>query len=298
MEAAAAAAVVPVRSVRTVARDLVTLTKPKVQSLLLFTTITTMYVAGDPSIGLVALTCLGGALSAGGAGAINHYVDRDIDAVMTRTATRPIPSGRLPAPVALWFGIGLGVASVLLLGLTVNWLAAALSLSGLLGYVFVYTLWLKRRTPQNIVIGGAAGAVPPLVAWAATTGGLSWWAVYLFAIVFYWTPPHFWALSLLMKDEYAKASVPMMPVVRGEAETRRQIVLYTGLLVTLTMLPACGQLFGTLYLVAVCVLGGGFAWLALKLYRTKDRRSALRLYLFSLAYLALLFGAMVVDTRL
>jgi protoheme IX farnesyltransferase len=298
MEAAAAAAVVPVRSVRTVARDLVTLTKPKVQSLLLFTTITTMYVAGDPSLGLVALTCLGGALSAGGAGAINHYVDRDIDAVMTRTATRPIPSGRLPAPVALWFGIGLGVASVLLLGLAVNWLAAGLSLSGLLGYVFVYTLWLKRRTPQNIVIGGAAGAVPPLVAWAATTGGLSWWAVYLFAIVFYWTPPHFWALSLLMKDEYAKASVPMMPVVRGEAETRRQIVLYTGLLVTLTMLPACGQLFGTIYLVAVCVLGGGFAWLALKLYRMKDRRSALRLYLFSLAYLALLFGAMVVDTRL
>jgi protoheme IX farnesyltransferase len=200
--------------------------------------------------------------------------------------------------VALWFGIGLGVASFALLATTVNVLAAALSLSGLLGYVFVYTLWLKRRTPQNIVIGGAAGAVPPLVAWAATTGGLSWWAVYLFAIVFYWTPPHFWALSLLMKDEYRKAGVPMMPVVRGEDETRRQIVLYTGLLVMLTMLPACGQLFGTLYLVAVCVLGGGFAWLALRLYRSKERRAALRLYLFSLAYLALLFGAMVLDTRL
>ncbi len=298
MEAATAVAVVPARSVRTVARDLLTLTKPKVQSLLLFTTVTTMFVAGSPSIGLILLTCLGGALSAGGAGAINHYVDRDIDAVMTRTASRPIPSGRLPAPVALWFGISLGVSSVLLLGLCVNWLAAGLSLSGLLGYVFVYTLWLKRRTPQNIVIGGAAGAVPPLVAWAAVTGGLSWWAVYLFAIVFYWTPPHFWALSLLMKDEYAKASIPMMPVVRGEGETRRQIVLYTGLLVLLTMLPACGQLFGTFYLVSICVLGGGFAWLALRLYRRKDRRSALRLYLFSLAYLALLFGAMVVDTRL
>jgi protoheme IX farnesyltransferase len=295
---AAAPAAVPVRSARTLARDLITLTKPKVQSLLLFTTITTMYVAGDPSIGLVALTCLGGALSAGGAGAINHYVDRDIDAVMTRTRTRPIPSGRLPAPVALWFGIGLGVASFVLLAVFVNPLAAALSLSGLLGYVFVYTLWLKRRTPMNIVIGGAAGAVPPLVAWAATTGGLSWWAVYLFAIVFYWTPPHFWALSLLMKDEYSKAGVPMMPVVRGEDETRRQIVLYTGLLVMLTMLPACGQLFGTVYLVAVCVLGGGFAWLALRLYRSKERRAALRLYLFSLAYLALLFAAMVVDTRL
>jgi protoheme IX farnesyltransferase len=299
MEAAAAAvAVAPARSVRTVARDLITLTKPKVQSLLLFTTVTTMFVAGTPSLSLVVLTCLGGALSAGGAGAINHYVDRDIDALMTRTRTRPIPSGRLPAPVALWFGVGLGVASVLLLGFAVNWLAAGLSLSGLLGYVFVYTLWLKRRTPQNIVIGGAAGAVPPLVAWAATTGGLSWWAVYLFAIVFYWTPPHFWALSLLMKGEYEKASVPMMPVVRGEAETRRQILLYTGLLVTLTMLPSCGQLFGTVYLVAVCVLGGGFAWLALRLYRSKERRDALRLYLFSLAYLALLFAAMVVDIRL
>jgi protoheme IX farnesyltransferase len=295
--AAAPAAVVPIRTARTVARDLATLTKPKVQSLLLFTTITTMYVAGDPSPGLVALTCLGGALSAGGAGAINHYVDRDIDAVMTRTRTRPIPSGRLPAPVALWFGIALGTSAFLLLALTVNLLAAALSLSGLLGYVFVYTLWLKRRTPQNIVIGGAAGAVPPLVAWAAVTGGLSWWAVYLFAIVFYWTPPHFWALSLLMKNEYAKASVPMMPVVRGDDETRRQIVLYTGLLVTLTMLPACGQLFGTFYLVMVCVLGTGFGWLVYRLYRSKERRAALRVYLYSLAYLALLFASMVVDTR-
>jgi protoheme IX farnesyltransferase len=296
--AAAAPAAVPVRSARVLARDLVTLTKPKVQSLLLFTTVTTMFVAGTPSVGLVVLTCLGGALSAGGAGAINHYVDRDIDAVMTRTASRPVPSGRVPAQVALWFGISLGVASFVLLFFAVNPLAAFLSLSGLLGYVFVYTLWLKRRTPLNIVIGGAAGAVPPLVAWAATTGGLSWWAVYLFAIVFYWTPPHFWALSLLMKGEYAKAGVPMMPVVRGEDETRRQIVLYTGLLVMLTMLPACGQLFGTVYLVAVCVLGGAFAWLALRLYRSRERRAALRVYLFSLAYLALLFGAMVIDTRL
>src|SRR3954463_9188632 len=285
-------------TVRQVAADLFELTKPKVQTLLLFTTIATMYVAGDPSVGLVALTCAGGALSAGGAGAVNHYLDRGIDALMSRTRTRPIPSRRLAGPAAPWFGIGLGVASFVLLALTVNPLAAALSLSGLLGYVFVYTLWLQRRTPQNLVTGGAAGAVPPLVAWAATTGGLSWWAVYLFAIVFYWTPPHFWALSLLMKDEYAKAGVPMMPVVRGEDETRRQIVLYTGLLVTLTMLPSCGQLFGTVYLVAVCVLGGAFAWLALRLYRSRERRAALRLYLFSLASRGLLFGAMVVDTRL
>ena len=293
---AAAAPAVPVRSgARTLARDLLTLTKPKVQSLLLFTTITTMYVAGDPSVGLVVLTCLGGALSAGGAGAINHYLDRDIDAVMSRTRTRPIPSGRLPAPVALWFGIGLGTASFLLLALAVNPLAAALSLSGLLGYVFVYTVWLKRRTPQNIVIGGAAGAVPPLVAWAAVTGGLSWAAVYLFAIVFYWTPPHFWALSLLMKGEYEKAGVPMLPVVRGEDETRRQILLYTALLLLLIGLPACGGLFGTFYLVAQTVLGIAFGALAFRLYRSKERRDELRLYLFSLAFLALLFGSMVID---
>jgi protoheme IX farnesyltransferase len=296
--AAAPAVVVPVRSARTVARDLVTLTKPKVQSLLLFTTVTTMYVAGDPSLGLVALTCLGGALSAGGAGAINHYVDRDIDAVMTRTRTRPIPSGRLPAPVALWFGIALGVASFALLATTVNLLAAGLSLSGLLGYVFVYTLWLKRRTPQNIVIGGAAGAVPPLVAWAATTGGLSWWAVYLFAIVFYWTPPHFWALSLLMKDEYARVGVPMMPVVHGEAETRRQILLYTCLLVVLTLLPVVFGFFGAIYAAVAILLGAVFLFHAVRLQRSANRRAALKTYLFSLLYLALLFVAMVADARL
>src|SRR3954463_6440201 len=230
-------------------RDYIALTKPKVQSLLLFTTITTMYVAGDPSIGLVALTCLGGALSAGGAGAVNHYYDRDIDAVMKRTATRPIPGGRIAPRTALWYGIALEVASFLLLSLTVNVLAATLALAGFLGYVFVYTIWLKRSTPQNIVIGGAAGAVPPLVAWAATTGSLSWSAVYLFAIVFYWTPPHFWALSLLMKDDYAKAGVPMMPVVRGESETRKQIVLYTGLLFLVTQLPVGGGLLGAFYMV-------------------------------------------------
>src|SRR5947209_10539443 len=231
MEAGSARARVVSRPVAIgqVARDYLTLTKPKVQSLLLFTTVATMYVAGTPSIGLVLLTCLGGALSAGGAGAINHYVDRDIDALMSRTASRPIPAGRISPRAALTFGVVLGASAFVLLSLTVNVLAASLALSGLLGYVFVYTLWLKRSTPQNIVIGGAAGAVPPLVAWAATTGGLSWWAVYLFAIVFYWTPPHFWALSLLMKNEYARAGIPMMPVVRGEEETRRQIVLYTGL---------------------------------------------------------------------
>ena len=283
--------------VRAVAADYFDMMKPRVQTLLLFTTITTMYVAGSPSIGLVALTCLGGALSAGGAGAINHWFDRDLDAVMVRTANRPVPAGRVAPRNALVFGILLGVSSFALLATTVNVLAAALSLSGLLGYVFVYTIWLKRRTPQNIVIGGAAGAVPPLVAWAATTGHLSGSALYLFAIVFYWTPPHFWALSLLMKDEYAKAGVPMMPVVRGEEETRFQIVLYTFLLVAVTILPFAGGLFGAVYFIAAVLLGGGFISLAVKLFRTRERRPALRLYLSSLAYLALLFAAMVVDVH-
>jgi protoheme IX farnesyltransferase len=278
-------------------RDYITLTKPKVQSLLLFTTVTTMYVAGDPKLSTVALTCLGGALSAGGAGAINHYLDRDIDAVMKRTATRPIPAGRIAPRTALWYGIALGAASFALLSLTVNLLAAALALSGLLGYVLVYTMWLKRSTPQNIVIGGAAGAVPPLVAWAATTGHLSGAALYLFAIVFYWTPPHFWALSLLMTDEYARAGVPMLPVVRGEAETRRQIVLYTLLLVAVTMLPFAGRLLGGVYAVTALLLGIAFTWLAVALQRSAERRAALRLYLFSLAYLAVLFAAMVVDVH-
>jgi protoheme IX farnesyltransferase len=278
--------------------DYVSMTKPRVQSLLLFTTIATMFVAGDPAPGLVALTCLGGALSAGGAGAINHYLDRDLDARMKRTADRPVASGRVRPGAALAYGVALGVASFVLLAATVNLLAALLALAGLLGYVFVYTLWLKRRTPQNIVIGGAAGAIPPLVAWAAVTGGLAWTAVYLFAIVFYWTPPHFWALSLLMKDDYANAGVPMLPVVRGERETRRQILLYSGLLYAVTQLPFCAGAFGGIYLVASMALGGAFIAGAVLLYRRADRRSALRLYLFSLAYLALLFTAMVADAQL
>jgi heme o synthase len=285
-------------SVRSVVGDYVAMTKPKVQSLLLFTTVTTMYVAGDPSLGLVALTCLGGALSAGGAGAINHYLDRDIDAVMKRTADRPVASGRVAPRAALAYGIALGAASFVLLALAVNLLAAALALSGLLGYVFVYTLWLKRSTPQNIVIGGAAGAVPPLVAWAAVTGSLSGTALYLFAIVFFWTPPHFWSLSLLMKDEYARAGVPMLPVVRGEEETRRQVLLYAVLLYAVTQLPFCAGAFGAVYLAVSVALGAAFIYGAVRLARRRDRRSALRLYLFSLAYLALLFAAMVADARL
>src|SRR4051794_14857463 len=288
----------PLAGARQVMADYVELTKPRVQSLLLLTTITTMYVAGDPSLSLVALTCLGGSLSAGGAGAVNHWYDRDIDAQMPRTANRPVPAGRIAPGAALAFGIVLAILSFAVLAATVNVLSASLALAGFLGYVFVYTVWLKRSTPQNIVIGGAAGAVPPLVGWAAVTGHVDPAALYLFAIVFYWTPPHFWALSLLMKDEYARVGIPMMPVVHGETETRRQILLYTGLLLVLTLLPVVFGFFGIVYAAAALLLGGGFVSLALRLQRRADRRSALRTYLFSLAYLALLFCAMVIDARL
>jgi protoheme IX farnesyltransferase len=279
------------------AADYLELTKPKVQSLLLFTTVATMEVAGDPPVSRIVLTCLGGYLSAGGAGAFNHYWDRDLDAGMKRTASRPIPAGRIAPGAALGFGLALSALSFLELWLFVNLLSAVLALSGFLGYVGVYTVWLKRRTPQNIVIGGAAGAVPPLVGWAATRGSVSWTAVYLFAIVFYWTPPHFWSLSLLMKDEYASVGVPMMPVARGERETRRQIVLYTLLLYAISQLPFCAGGFGVFYLVASMTLGLAFVGGAVWLYRRADRRAALRLYLFSLAYLALLFASMVIDTK-
>jgi len=283
---------------RQLVSDYLDLTKPKVQSLLLLTTVATMEIAGRPSAGLIALTCLGGYLSAGGAGAINHYWDRDIDAQMRRTANRPIPSGRVSPAAAVRFGLALATASFVLMSLTINVLAASLALAGFVGYVGVYTMWLKRRTPQNIVIGGAAGAMPPLVAWAAVRGSLSWTAVYLFAIVFYWTPPHFWALSLLMKKEYEEVRVPMMPVVRGEAATRLQILLYTALLYAVTQLPFCVGAFGVVYLVASIVLGLAFIAGAVLLYRRADRRTALRLYLFSMLYLALLFAAMVADVRL
>jgi protoheme IX farnesyltransferase len=296
--ASAALPAAPASGLRQVASDYFELTKPKVQSLLLLTTVTTMEVAGNPSVGRIALTCLGGYLSAGGAGAVNHFYDRDIDAQMARTANRPVPSGRVSPRAALLYGLLLATASFVLMSLTLNVLAASLALGGFVGYVGVYTMFLKRRTAQNIVIGGAAGAMPPLVGWAATRGSLSWTAIYLFAIVFYWTPPHFWALSLLMKDEYAKVGIPMMPVVRGERETRKQILLYSLLLYAVTQLPFCAGAFGVFYLLASMVLGLAFVGGAVLLYRRANRRSALRLYLFSLAYLALLFGAMVADVKL
>ena len=296
MEASNAALAAP--GIKQVASDYFTLTKPKVQLLLLLTTITTMYVAGDPAVSLVAITVLGGFLSAGGAGAFNHWYDRDIDAAMARTANRPVPSGRITPRAALIYAFALQGLSFLLLATAVNVLAAFLALAGFVWYTVVYTLWLKRRSPQNIVIGGAAGAIPPLVGWAAVTGSVAPAALYLFAIVFYWTPPHFWALSLLMKGEYERVGVPMMPVVHGETETRRQIVLYTLLLTVLTLLPFVFGFFGIIYAVFAAGLGAAFITLAIRLQRAADRKSALRTYLFSLSYLAVLFLAMVADAQL
>lgn len=280
-----------------VVRDYVALTKPKVQSLLLFTTLCAMFVAGDPSLALVLATLAGGYLSAGGSGAVNHWYDRDIDVQMGRTAGRPVASGRVSPRAALGFGLALAALSVAWLALLVNPLAAALSLCGFLGYAVGYTMLLKRRTWQNIVWGGAAGAIPPLVGWAAVEGSLSGLAIFLFAIVFFWTPPHFWALSLLMKDEYARVGVPMLPVVRGEDETRRQILLYTVLLYAVTQLPFCAGGLGSVYLVASLGLGLGFIALSWQLRRRADRRAALRVYLYSLGYLAALFAAMVLDVH-
>ncbi|MGI9020456.1 MAG: heme o synthase [Solirubrobacterales bacterium] len=282
------------------ARDYVSLTKPRIISLLLVTTVAAMFVAdpAGPSLTLIAWTMLGGYLAAGGAGAINHYIDRERDARMARTRSRPLVSGRIEPWRGLVFGIVLGALACVQLTLTVNALAAALALAGLLGYVIVYTIWLKPLTPQNIVIGGAAGAVPPLVGWAAATGGLTLDALYPFAIVFLWTPPHFWALSLLIKDDYARTGVPMLPVVKGEEATRRQILLYSGALTAFTVLPWATGLLGTAYLISALALGGAFVGLASVLLARPSRRAALRLYLSSLAYLALLFCAMALDRAL
>jgi heme o synthase len=280
-----------------VIRDYVALTKPRIISLLLLTTVATMFVAdpSGPALSVIAWTMLGGYLAAGGAGAINHYLDRERDARMARTRSRPLVSGRIEPWHGLVFGIALGALATLQLAITVNVLAAVLALAGLLGYVLVYTVWLKPLTPQNIVIGGASGAMPPLVGWAAATGGLAPEALYPFGIIFLWTPPHFWALSLLIKDDYARTGVPMLPVVRGERATRRQILAYTLILVAFTLVPGLTGFFDAAYLVAAAALGLGFTALAVRLLRERSRRAALRLYLSSLAYLALLFCAMALD---
>ena len=285
------------RSPRDVVLDYVSLAKPRIIPLLLITALGGMMMArrGWPSTGLVLLTLLGGAMAAAGAAAINCWIDRDIDRSMTRTRHRPLPDGRIAPSHALLFGIGLGLAAFLLLAFKVNVLAASLAISGLLFYVFVYTLWLKRSTVQNIVIGGAAGAVPPLVGWAAVTNSLDLTALYLFAIIFLWTPPHFWALALRLRHDYARAGVPMLPVVRGELVARRQIVVYTVVLVALSLLIVLSGALGRLYLAGAALLGGGFVALAIINWRGRRQRWSRWLFDYSIAYLALLFTVMVAD---
>jgi protoheme IX farnesyltransferase len=280
-------------------RDYVTLTKPRIMSLLLLTGACGMVVGarGFPPLGTFVAAMVGLALACGGASALNHLLDADIDRLMgKRTEKRPVAAGRVAPSHALEFGLALSAFSFVLLASVVNPLTAALALVGNLFYVLVYTRWLKRSTPQNIVIGGAAGAVPPLVGWAAATGNLALPALFLFLIVFAWTPPHFWALALLIKEDYAAAKVPMLPVVRGDRETARQIVLYSVLLVAITLLPFALREAGLVYFGSALALGGAFLWLAVALQRDTTRRRAGLLFHYSLLYLALLFVAMAVDT--
>ena len=278
-------------------RDYLALTKPRIVLLLLITTVPAMILAqnGLPSPGLVLVTLIGGTLSAGGANAINCYLDRDIDSLMYRTRARPLPAGWVAPEQALLFGVALGLAGFELLALAVNLLSAALAASALLFYVFVYTLWLKRTSSQNIVIGGAAGALPPVIGWAAVTGSLSWPALVLFAIIFLWTPPHFWALALRYRSDYARAGVPMLPVVRGEAETNRQIVVYSVLVAaaSLALVPVGGM--GPIYFAAAALLGAGFVALAVRLWWQPRPQASRALFLYSLLYLGALFAAVAVD---
>src|SRR5581483_1243312 len=279
-------------------RDYVTLTKPRIMSLLLVTGFCGMIAGarGWPGTEVGVAGMLGLALACGGASALNHVLDRDIDPLMgERTKRRPVASGRVSPSRALEFGLALSALSFVLLASVVNVLAAVLALVGNLFYVLVYTRWLKRSTPQNIVIGGAAGAVPPLVGWAIATGNITFAAILLFVIVFVWTPPHFWALALLIKDNYRAAGVPMLPVVRGDRETARQIVLYSAGLVAVTLLPVAFGSAGLLYLACALALGAVFVWLAERLRRDLTPRRAALLFHYSLLYLALLFAAFALD---
>jgi protoheme IX farnesyltransferase len=278
--------------------DLVTLTKPRIISLLLLTTVAPMYITGHgvPPISLVLWVILGGYLMAGGANTVNMWFDRDIDMLMSRTKLRPIPSGRIPALGALGFGMAQGALAFWIFWHFVNPLSAWLAFSGYLFYVFVYTVWLKRISAQNIVIGGAAGAFPPLVGWTAMTGTLDLPALYLFAIIFFWTPPHFWALALIKKQDYARAGIPMMPVVQGDQWTKIQMLAYTLMLIPLTVMPSVFGALGLFYAVAALALGGRLLWYSIKVLREAGvTPTAWKMYKYSLLYLALLFVAMGVD---
>ncbi len=282
-----------------VAVDFMALLKPRVMSLVVFTGLTGLVLAPGqlhPVIAGVALLCI--ALGAGASGAINMWYDADIDAVMSRTRLRPIPAGRVSAGDALGFGTALAIGSVAMMGLFVNWAAAALLALTIAFYVFVYTMWLKRLTPQNIVIGGAAGAFPPMIGWAAVTGDIGLLPVLLFAIVFMWTPPHFWALALYRSEDYRKAGVPMLPVVAGPAATRRQIVLYSALLWPLTLAPTLLGVAGLVYGAGAFLLGAVFMAMAVQVLRSEDARPAMRLFGYSILYLFLLFALLLVEAAL
>ncbi len=278
--------------------DYVTLTKPRIMSLLVLTAVCAMVAgaSGSPRFGALLALAVGGALACGGASALNHVLDRDIDRLMgPRTASRPVAAGRISPRRAVGFGLGLSLASFALLAAATNLLAASLAVSGGAFYVLVYTVWLKRRTAQNIVIGGAAGAIPPLAGWAAAHGSLGLGALYLFMIVLLWTPPHFWALALLLAPHYEAAQVPMMPVVRGTSATARQVLGYTLVLTVVTVVPFVTATFGGVYLIAAIGLGGAFCALAVRMWRAPDARRAAVLFHYSLVYLALLFVAVALD---
>ncbi|MDA8296938.1 MAG: heme o synthase [Actinomycetota bacterium] len=278
-------------------RSYVALTKPRIIELLLITTLPTMFVArrGVPSVTLMLATLVGGTLAAGGANATNMVIDRDIDKVMRRTRNRPLVTGEVTARAALTFAIAIEIVAFVELWLTVNLLSACLAVAATAFYVFVYTMWLKRSSSSNIVIGGAAGAVPVLVGWAAVTGTLSWAPVVLFAIIFVWTPPHFWALAIRYRDDYEAAEVPMLPVVATFAKTARQILLYTALLVGLTVLFGFVGHMGALYFAVAIVLGASFLAYSVRLLKRLDAVTALRMFKYSISYLSLLFLVMAVD---
>ncbi len=283
-------------TISSLGRDLLALTKPRIILLLLVTTVAPMYVAGRPSVALLVVVLVGGYLMAGGANAVNMYFDRDIDDTMARTKLRPIPSGRMSPAAVLAFGIALATAATFLLARFTNVLTALLALGGFYFYVFIYTRWLKRSSPQNIVIGGAAGAFPPLVGYAAVTNEVDLTALFLFAIIFYWTPPHFWALALLKQKDYGNAGVPMAPLVWGERETMDQMLWYLFILIPLTVLPVAFGALGWLYLGSAVILNAVFLGAVLKLRATAEWKGiAWWLYRFSLLYLALLFLAMAID---
>lgn len=277
--------------------DFLALLKPRVMSLVVFTGFAGLMAAPGtlhPVLAVVAVLCI--AIGSGAAGAINMWYDRDIDAIMTRTATRPIPQGRIAADDALGFGVVLAVGSVMVMGLAVNYVAAGLLAGAILFYVFVYTIWLKRRTPQNIVIGGAAGAFPPMIGWAAVTGDVGLGALALFALIFFWTPPHFWALALYRSGDYEKAGVPMLPVVAGPVETKKQILLYTVLLIPLALGPVWVGAAGWFYGVPALVLSVAFLGFAIAVWRDETDCAAKRMFAFSILYLFALFAFLIADT--